>query len=171
MKPRAARAHDILIEGWGRMGPSWGISKVMAEIYALLYLSPEALSLDEISERLRTSRSNVSLNVRALVDLGVVRKVVVRGDRRDYYAAEDDIGKVARLLAVAKKRRELDPAMEIVQEAIDAVEREGGDPLVAARLEELRRHMDFVNAIFAAFVGGEGDVSELAQVVRVRDRR
>ncbi len=153
------------------MGPSWGISKVMAEIYALLYLSPDALSLDEISERLKTSRSNVSLNVRALVDLGVVRKVVVRGDRRDYYAAEDDIGKVARLLAVAKKRRELDPAMEIVQSALDAIERTGEDAHLVERLEELRRHMDFVNAIFAAFVGGEADASDLAQVIRVRDRR
>ncbi len=174
MKSTPKSAQDIFIEGWGRLGPSWGISKVMAEIYALLYLTTEAMSLDEISEKLKTSRSNVSLNVRALADLGIVRKVVIRGDRRDYYAAEDDIGKVAKLLAVAKKRKELDPAMEIVERALargaahgDA--REGLDDGAAERLRELKRHMDFVNAIFAAFVGGEADADGLAQVIRLKE--
>jgi len=166
-------ATDIFIEGWGRMGTSWGISKVMAEIYAVLYLNVEPLTLDDISEKLKTSRSNVSLNVRALLVLGVVRKEVIRGERKDYYIAEDDIGKVARLLAIAKKRKELDPAIEIVEDALVAL---GGETpadeesaRVNARLEELRRHMDFVNAIFAAFVGGETDAGSLAQVIGIKD--
>lgn len=174
MKTTPQSAQDIFIEGWGRLGPSWGISKVMAEIYALLYLTTDAMSLDEISEKLKTSRSNVSLNVRALADLGIVRKVVIRGERRDYYAAEDDIGKVAKLLAMAKKRKELDPAMDVVDEALARGASGSGeelDPSAADRLHELKRHMDFVNAIFAAFVGGEADAQGLAQVIRVRENR
>jgi DNA-binding transcriptional regulator GbsR (MarR family) len=63
---------DIFIEGWGRLGPAWGISKVMAEIYALLYVSEKPLTLEEMSRTLKTSRSNVSMNVRQLLDLSVV---------------------------------------------------------------------------------------------------
>jgi DNA-binding transcriptional regulator GbsR (MarR family) len=166
-------ATDIFIQGWGSMGTSWGISKVMAEIYALLYLNVDPLTLDDISDKLKTSRSNVSLNVRALLVLGVVRKEVIRGERKDYYIAEDDIGKVARLLAIAKKRKELDPAIEIVEDALTAIggEKPADEAQARAieRLEELRRHMDFVNAIFAAFVGGETDASGLAQVVGIKD--
>jgi DNA-binding transcriptional regulator GbsR (MarR family) len=148
---------DIFVEGWGRMGTYWGISKVMAEIYALLYLSDTPLSLEDMSDKLKTSRSNVSLNVRGLLELGVVRKVIIRGERRDFYAAEDEIGKVAKTLALAKKKRELDPAMEIVDSALAAAQ--GGDGetggLFARRLGELKRHMDFVNSIFLSFVGNE----------------
>ena len=101
---------DIFIKGWGRMGVYWGVGKVMAEIQALLYVSQHPLGLDEISARLKTSRSNVSLNVRALQGLGVVRKVITPGDRKDYYVAETNLEEVARRLAAVKKRRELDPA-------------------------------------------------------------
>ncbi|MCH7548897.1 MAG: transcriptional regulator [Candidatus Krumholzibacteriota bacterium] len=167
---------DIFVEGWGLMGPSWGISKVMGEIHALLYLTTTTLSLDEISEKLKTSRSNVSLNVRALVDLGIVKKVIVRGERKDYYTAEDDIGKVARLLAIAKKRKELDPAMEIVEDTLAAAERDASSlgaqsDLAIDRLRELKRHMDFVNAIFAAFAGGMTDATGLANVIKIKDSR
>ena len=168
MTARRTSTRDIFIEGWGRLGPSWGINKMMAEIYALLYLSPAPLTLEAMSSQLETSRSNISTNVRALCDLGVVHKVIVRGERKDYYTAEDDITKVAKLLALAKKRKELDPAMEIVDKALAAAE-EAGDRDIAPRLEELKRHMDFVNAIFHAFAGGEADPKGLASVVRVKD--
>ncbi len=165
--PRST-TRDIFIEGWGRLGPSWGINKTMAEIYALLYVSSDPLTLEEMSRSLETSRSNVSTNVRGLVDLGVVHKVIVRGERKDYYTAEDDITKVAKLLALAKKRKELDPAMEIVHKAI-ATARETGDDDIANKLDELKRHMDFVNAIFHAFAGSETDPKSLANVIRIKD--
>jgi len=161
-------AHDIFIEGWGRLGPSWGISKMMAEIYAALYVSPSPLTHENLSEKLATSRSNISTNVRMLVDLGVVHKVIVRGERKDYYSAEDDITKVAKLLALAKKRKELDPAMDIIDKAIDAAGE--SESATIHKLEELKRHMDFVNAIFHAFVGGEADPKTLANVIRVKER-
>jgi DNA-binding transcriptional regulator GbsR (MarR family) len=173
MPSHSTQPIDIFIEGWGRLGPYWGINKVMAEIHALLYLSPEPLTLEEMSRKLKTSRSNVSTNVRHLVDLGVVKKVVIRGERRDYYEAEEDIGKVAKLLAVAKKRKELDPAMEIVDGALEGARRAsaGSDAFLEARLSELKRHMDFVNAIFHAFVGGEAGEQGLANVIRIKENR
>jgi DNA-binding transcriptional regulator GbsR (MarR family) len=165
---------DIFIEGWGRMGGYWGINKVMAEIYAVLYLSDVPLSLEEMSQKLKTSRSNVSLNVRGLVELGVVNKVVIRGERKDYYNAESNIGKMAKLLAMAKKKRELDPAMEIVGDALAAAQATDGDHddphhrALVDKLEELKRHMDFVNSIFLSFVGSEaaakGDLNGVAEI-------
>ena len=160
--------HDIFIEGWGRLGPAWGISKVMAEIYALLYVSEQPLTLEQMSRTLKTSRSNVSTNVRQLLDLSVVHKVIVRGERKDYYTAEEDITKVAKLLALAKKRKELDPAMEIVETSL-ASATSSGDDATARRMEELKRHMEFVNAIFHAFAGGESDPKQLANVIRVKE--
>src|SRR5678815_1130737 len=77
--------HDIFIEGWGRLGPAWGISRVMAEIYAVLYVSEQPLTLEQMSRTLETSRSNISTNVRLLLDLSVVHKVIIRGERKDYY--------------------------------------------------------------------------------------
>jgi DNA-binding transcriptional regulator GbsR (MarR family) len=170
MRQPGTSAQDIFIEGWGRLGPSWGINKVMAEIYALLYVSPRPLTLEEMAGKLEISRSNVSTNIRLLCDLGVTHKVIVRGERRDYYTAEEDITKVAKLLALAKKRKELDPAMDIVDKALAAASHDG-DGATAARLEELKRHMDFVNAIFHAFVGGESDPKTLANVIRVKESR
>jgi DNA-binding transcriptional regulator GbsR (MarR family) len=167
MTTRDANAHDVFIEGWGRLGTTWGISKVMAEIYALLYLSPDPLTLEDMSDMLKTSRSNISMNVRGLLDLGVVQKIIVRGERKDYYLAESDIGKVAKLLAVAKKKKELDPAMEIVDKSLELARDD--DELLQTRLGELKRHMDFVNAIFHAFVGGESGNPDLVDVIKIKE--
>lgn len=167
-------AQDIFIEGWGRLGTTWGISKVMAEIYALLYLDAEPMTLEDMSGKLKTSRSNISMNVRGLVDLGVVKKVIIRGDRRDYYTSEDEIGKVAKILAQAKKKKELDPAIEIVGKALAAAETEAAEgnelDFRTERLAELKRHMDFVSVIFESFVGGEGDASRLLELARYKEK-
>ena len=146
----------ILIEGWGRMGSCWGVGKVMAEIQALLYLSARPLSLEEMADSLKISRSNISLNVRGLQDLGVVKKVIVPGDRKDYYTAEDDVAKVARRLAGEKKRRELDPALRVVRNAISAADAGAGTEHLAAidtrRLYKLKQLMEIIADIFDSFI-------------------
>ncbi len=149
---------DIFIKGWGRMGIYWGVGKMMAEIQALLYMSQDPLGLDEMSERLKTSRSNISLNVRALQDLGVVRKIILPGDRKDYYTAETDLEKVARKLAAVKKKRELDPALEIVNRTLSAADGNNGgmNPVGNAvdtrRLQELGNLMQKIGSVFEMFI-------------------
>jgi predicted transcriptional regulator len=151
---------NIFIEGWGRMGSAWGVGKVMAEIHALLYLSERPLSLEEMSDILKTSRSNISLNVRGLLDLGVVKKVIIRRDRKDYYTAEENMARVARRLAAEKKKRELDPAIEMVNRAILAadtpMQRAPGDEGLPAidptRLRALRDLMESIAGIFDGFI-------------------
>jgi DNA-binding transcriptional regulator GbsR (MarR family) len=171
---------DIFIEGWGRMGGYFFNGTATTEIYTLLYLSDHPLTMEDMSDKLKTSRSNISLNVRGLIELGVVNKVIIRGERKDFYTAESNIGKVAKKLAMAKKKRELDPAMEIVGEALAAVESADGDrddpnqQMFVERLEELKLHMDFVNSIFLSFVGSEtaakGDISGVRVIKESTER-
>ncbi len=163
---QAENVVDSFIQGWGRMGVCWGVGRVMAEIQAVLYLSPRALGLDEMSARLKTSRSNISLNVRGLQDLGVVRKVSLPGDRRDYYTAEMDLGKVARRLAAVKKKRDLDPALDIVMRTIQAAngtERSasaggrddpgtGDDSIDTERLYQLKNLMEKISFVLEMFI-------------------
>jgi DNA-binding transcriptional regulator GbsR (MarR family) len=160
-------ALNTFVQGWGRMGVYWGVGKVMAEIQAILYMSPRPLSLDEMSERLKTSRSNISLNVRALQNLGVVRKVIIPGDRKDYYTAEMEIEKVARRLAAVKKKRELDPALDIITRTIQAANGTGTSPsdggesgessdsIDTERLQQLKELMEKIGGILEMFIGEE----------------
>jgi DNA-binding transcriptional regulator GbsR (MarR family) len=169
---------DIFIKGWGRMGVYWGIGKVMAEIQALLYMSSRPLGLDEMSERLKTSRSNISLNVRSLQDLGVVKKVMIQGDRKDYYTAEEDVAKVARRLAAVKKKRELDPALDIIRNAMDARDSSGDagdngsdlDTVDPERLRHLKKLMEQIGEIMDMFIDddavglGQGNTARTQKV-------
>jgi len=96
---------------WRRMSALWGISPTMAEIHGLLYISGEALSMDDIMSRLRISRGNVSMNLSKLVEWGLVRRVHRRGGRRDYYESLDDVWEMFTLVAAQRKRREIDPIL------------------------------------------------------------
>jgi len=177
LKSKTESPLSVFIKSWGRMGVHWGVGKVVAEIQALLYVSRRPLSLDDISERLRTSRSNVSLNVRVLQDLGVARKVHSPGDRKDYYEAETDVQMVARRLAAAKKKREIDPALEILQRALDTLE----DPSLQAaaadgafdleRLRELQTLIQRIDEIFNSFIHADSAVASAVVETADADQR
>jgi DNA-binding transcriptional regulator GbsR (MarR family) len=161
------------------MGVCWGVGKVTAEIQALLYLSPHPLGLDEMSARLKTSRSNISLNVRSLQDLGVVRKVILPGDRRDYYTADMDLERVARRLAAMKKKRDLDPALDIVVRTIQAVNGkkrtspagDGDDPdaIDTERLYQLKELMEKIGGILEMFIENGTEDAESIDRTQTRD--
>src|SRR5690242_11423138 len=85
------RAQDEFVAAWGKMGAAWGISRTMAEVHALLYITGRPMNTDEVMERLQISRGNASMSVRALVDWGVVERTHKRGDRKEYFLAEQDV--------------------------------------------------------------------------------
>ena len=104
-------AHEAFIEEWGRMSTSWGINRTMAHIHALLFITGEPMTMDQIIERLKISRGSASTNLRQLMDWGVVRRYRPPGERRDLYVADlDAITMVARVVR-ERKRRELDPTV------------------------------------------------------------
>jgi DNA-binding transcriptional regulator GbsR (MarR family) len=109
-------AKHKFIQQWGVLGTQWGISRTMAQIHALLLVSPEALTSDEIMEQLTISRGNVNMNVRELMDWGIVEKILKQGERKEYFWAEKDIWKVAMRIVKERKRREVDPVLTTLEE-------------------------------------------------------
>ncbi len=111
-----AEAKAQFIANWGRFGTNWGINRTMAQIHALLLVSPDNLSADEVMEQLNISRGNANMNLRELMDWGLVQKVIVPGERKEFFTAEKDIWKVARQIIKERKKRELDLMLPVLKE-------------------------------------------------------
>jgi DNA-binding transcriptional regulator GbsR (MarR family) len=111
-----AEAKAQFIANWGRFGTNWGINRTMAQIHALLLVSPDNLSADEVMEQLNISRGNANMNLRELMDWGLVQKVIVPGERKEFFTAEKDIWKVARQIIKERKKRELDLMIPVLKE-------------------------------------------------------
>lgn len=102
------QAKERFIQTWGTLGSQWGINRTMAQAHALLLISPRSLTTDEVMEELGISRGNANMNLRSLVDWGLVFRDMQKGDRKDYFRAEKDLWVVAKRIAEERKRRELD---------------------------------------------------------------
>jgi DNA-binding transcriptional regulator GbsR (MarR family) len=109
-------AKDRFIHTWGTLATQWGINRTMSQIHALLLLSPKSLNADEIMEDLQISRGNVNMNLRDLMSWGLIYKQLLPGERKEYFQAEKDIWKVSRLIARERRKRELVPILETMDE-------------------------------------------------------
>jgi DNA-binding transcriptional regulator GbsR (MarR family) len=109
-------AKDKFIQTWGTLGSSWGISRTMAQVHALLLISPEPLSTEDVMEDLKISRGNANMNLRDLMDWGLVFKELKAGQRRDFFRAEKDIWKVAKQVIKERRKRELEPVLKVLDE-------------------------------------------------------
>ncbi|MCU0390263.1 MAG: MarR family transcriptional regulator [Thermoflexibacter sp.] len=109
-------AKEKFVQTWGGLGAQWGINKTMAQLHALLFISAESLSTEDIMETLQISRGNVNMNVRELIDWGLVQRVNKTGNRKDYYLAEKDVWKIAKLIVRERKKRELEPIISLLVE-------------------------------------------------------
>ena len=120
---KITEAKHQFIASWGAFGTHWGINRTMAQIHALLLVNPDALSQDEITDELSISRGNVNMNIRELINWGLVERVIIPGERREFFCAEKDIWKVVRLIVKERKKRELDPMLKL----LDQLEEVEGD--------------------------------------------
>lgn len=111
-----SQAKNKFIQTWGSLGSQWGISKTMAQIHALLIVSPEVLSMEDIMHELHISRGNASMNLRNLIDWGIIFKEYKPGERREYFSAEDNIDELARKIAKERSKREIKPTLRVLQE-------------------------------------------------------
>ncbi len=109
-------AKNKFISTWGALGTLWGINKAMAQIHALLLISPEPLSMEDIMEELQISRGNTSMNLRQLMDWGIVFKENKMGERKEYFTSEKDVQELARQIAKERSRRELQPTIKILND-------------------------------------------------------
>ncbi len=107
---------EKLIQAWGTLGASWGLNRTMAQIHALLMISPESLSAEEIMKELNISRGNANMNIRALIDWGIVYKEHKPGERKEYFKSEKDVWELAKQVAQERRKRELDPIIKMLNQ-------------------------------------------------------
>jgi DNA-binding transcriptional regulator GbsR (MarR family) len=130
---------------WGEMGQAWGINRTMAQVHALLFVSPEALDAEEISNSLDVSRSNVSTSLRELITWGIVRRVHIIGDRRDRFEALKDVMETFRVIMAERKRREMDPTIALLENCVAEVK--DGDVSEQYRCEQLEKMLEFCRMV------------------------
>lgn len=133
---------DRFIAIWGEMGNSWGIPRTMAEVHALLYLAGEPLCTDDIMDRLHISRGSASMSIRSLLDWGVLSRVHKRGDRKEYFQAEQDVWRMFRTILRERKRREIDPVLMALYECRDLTGPDSVGPEAERANSAVREHND-----------------------------
>ena len=167
-------AQDLFIRRWGEMGQTWGINRTMAEIHALLYITGQPLSTDDVMARLHISRGNASMSLRALCDWGVIRRLHKRGERREYFESLSDVWEMFSIIAAERKRREMDPVLETIKQCRRMLEaqalgkagaRREDVQLTRQRLEGMEQFMEVTNKIFQQFIVNAK--SGLTRIVRV----
>jgi DNA-binding transcriptional regulator GbsR (MarR family) len=111
------------IETWGTLGSQWGVNKSIAQVQALLLISPKPLTTDDIMEELKISRGNANMSIRQLLDWGIIYKKSVAGDRKEYFIAEKDVWKWALKIGNVRKQRELNPVLDLLKEISENTEK------------------------------------------------
>lgn len=109
-------AKERFLQAWGVFGSKWGINRTMAQMHALLLISPDPLSTEEIMNELKISRGNVNMNIRELMDWNLATKVFKPGERKEFFEAEKDIHKVAKEIAYQRRKREFEPMVKTLEE-------------------------------------------------------
>ena len=112
-------AKQQFISSWGAFGTHWGINRTMAQIHALLLISPDPLTQDDIMEELNISRGNTNMNIRELINWGLVERVLLPGERKEHFSAEKDIWKVVKQIVKERKKRELEPMLQLLDKLED----------------------------------------------------
>lgn len=120
---RIKAARERFVALWGQMASSWGIPRSMAEVHALLLVAGAPMNTDDLMEALHISRGSASMTLRALQEWGVVSRVHIRGDRKEYFQAEQDIWKLFRTILRERKKREIDPLLEALRECRELTSR------------------------------------------------
>ena len=137
-------ATEKYILHWGEMGARWGTNRTVAQIQALLYLSPKPLRADQIVDLLSVARSNVSTSIRELQSYGLVRMIHLLGDRRDYFESIDDVWELFRVIIEQRKQRELNPTLTMLRQCVSEVEQESQTNDITK--ERIRNMLEFIDS-------------------------
>jgi len=147
---------------WGEMGTKWGVNRTVAQIHALLYISPRPLNAEEITEVLKVARSNVSTSLRELQGWGIVRVVNRFGDRKDYFESLADVWEMFRIIIDERKKREADPTIAVLRECAAALKGKSGEDA------HTRKRIDAMLEFFEAMSGLCGELQTLPTKSLVR---
>jgi DNA-binding transcriptional regulator GbsR (MarR family) len=128
---KLTEAKQQFISSWGAFGTHWGINRTMAQIHALLLITADPLTQDDIMDQLTISRGNTNMNIRELINWGLVDRVLLTGERKEYFTAEKDIWKVVKQIVKERKKRELEPMLKLLDQ-LEEVEGDKRDKNVKA---------------------------------------
>jgi len=166
---RLAETVERFVLHWGDMGGQWGVSRSVSQIHALLYLSERPLTAEEIAAKLGLARSNVSTSIRDLMARDLIRRVPVKGDRREHFEAETDLWEVAMRIAAVRKERELDPALDALRACVADADRDPKlNPVAAKRLKDMLAFVDTLDRWYAQML--TVPKSKLATLIRLGTR-
>lgn len=150
------------VEHWGVMARAWGINATMGELFALMFVTGTDWTADDLRERLRVSRGNVSMNLRELMAWGVIHKVHRTGERREYFRAETEVWTLFRRILTERKKRELDPTLALLETAVDMIPVTGEHSPRRERIAALRRFFGLIDTIAGRMLSL--DVTELKEL-------
>lgn len=154
---RLDECKGLLVRRWGEMGGYWGINRTMAEIHALLFVSSEPLCTDDVMELLHVSRGNASMNLRGLVDWGLIRRVHKLGDRKEYFEADTDVWHMFETIMRERRRREVEPIIDTIDRCRQMIPEPEKGPEAPTRdqvreftrrLDELQRFLRTMSTLF-----------------------
>ncbi len=145
--PTLSSVQQKLILHWGEMGTRWGINRTVAQIHALLFISPKPLHAEDIADTLNVARSNVSNSLKELQGWGIVKRVHVLGDSRDHFESMKDVWEMFRVVLDERKKREIDPTMRMLRECIEAAEKDKEtDEFTEQKLRDLHNFFETTTA-------------------------
>lgn len=150
-------AKHTFIQNWGALATQWGINKTMAQIHALLMVSDEALSMEEIMEELQISRGNASMNLRSLIDWGIVFKELKPGERKEYFTSEDDINEMARKIAVERSKREIKPILRVIKDVKNVDEKNTASKKFISKMNELQEFIGLADNLLDKATSVQGN--------------
>jgi DNA-binding transcriptional regulator GbsR (MarR family) len=167
----------LFIRRWGEMGGSWGISRTMAEMHALMFVAGRPLCTDDIMQQLHVSRGNASMNLRALVDWGLVERVHKLGDRKEYFQADTDVWRMFETIMRERRRREVEPIITTLNRCREMVAALGDNSAPDAadvrayrqRIDELQQFLATMSSLFELVLQfGHRGIGQLAQLLTDR---
>lgn len=145
-KPELRPTAEKFVLHWGEMGAIWGVNRSVGQVHALLYLAEAPLTAEDIAARLALARSNVSTAIKELLGWGLIRRVHVMGDRRDYFAAETDVWEMVTRIAEGRKTREIDPTLEMLRACSSEAEADRQmSPATRQRITAMKEFVEMVD--------------------------
>ena len=141
---------ERFVTHWGEMGAKWGINRTVAQVHALLFTSDRPLNAEEICETLAIARSNASTTLKELQSWGIIRIVHLKGDRRDHFESIRDVWELFRIIANERRKREIDPTVQMLRDCLAEPASEDESPLLRDRIHQVQGFMESVCAMHDA---------------------
>ncbi len=145
------------IQSWGTIGSNWGINRTMAQIHALLLASSQPLSAQQIKEELKISVGNANMNIRSLIDWGLVHKELISGERKEFFVAEKDMWEVVKRIIIQRKKKELEPILRVLNEISEIEVKDEESEEFARVIKELEQYSTKVDTTLGRLINADSN--------------